>query len=74
MKPWFAWVNIIANRYRLYSSLCALGHIVLWGIDPASRYGYYSPLRQNLGLVEAKNFVLYMGTWGRGSQWCNRLR
>src|SRR5918998_2272432 len=23
--------------------------------------------------VEAKNFVLYVGTWGEGSQWCDRL-
>jgi hypothetical protein len=24
-------------------------------------------------VVEARNSVPYMGTWGRGSQWCNRL-
>jgi hypothetical protein len=31
-------------------------------------------LQGHIDSVGAQNFVLYVGTWGRRSQWCNRLR
>src|SRR5215213_11626739 len=46
--------------------LRALGHIVLWGTECSVHYCDSCHRRQNLGLVEAKNFVPYI--WAPGTE------
>jgi hypothetical protein len=39
-----------------------------FGVADSALYSILSLL-----VVEAENFVLYVGTWDEGSRWCNRL-
>jgi len=47
---------------------------VLWGTEPTGHYLLVCPLQTKPRLSRGSELrPFYMGTRGRGSQWCNRL-